>query len=217
MRTTSIASLAALTIATVAFADGPGAYRPPERALDAPVHEQQANDAYNAGYALVERADRSQALADAAANDEQRRAELRSAQSVYRASLERFKEAVRLNPSMHEAHTYLGYAHRKLGRYEQALQAYEQALHIKPDNPYAIEYQGEAFLGLNRVDAAKFNYLRLYALDRTQARKLLRAMRAWAEANAAAAPAGVDVAALKSWIADRERSHDADKAASSSW
>ena len=78
---------------------------------------------------------------------------------------------------MHEAYTYLGYANRKLGRYDEALHAYEQALKINPDTPYAIEYQGEAFLGLNRIDEARFNFLRLYALDQHQAAKLLQAMQ----------------------------------------
>ena len=61
-----------------------------------------------------------------------------------------------------------GYANRKLGRYDESLSAYDQALKINPDTPHAIEYQGEAFLALNRVDEARFNFLRLYALDQQQ-------------------------------------------------
>lgn len=104
---------------------------------------------------------------------------------------------------MHEAYTYLGYANRKLGRYDESLKAYEQALNINADTPYAIEYQGETFLALNRIDEARFNFLRLYALDQQQAAKLLQAMHAWVETNKAKPPAGIDVPALAAWVADR--------------
>jgi tetratricopeptide (TPR) repeat protein len=107
---------------------------------------------------------------------------------------------------MHEAYTYMGYANRKLGRYVEALRAYEQALKINPDTPHAIEYQGEAFLGLNRIDEARFNFLRLYALDQHQAAKLLQAMRAWVQANEAKPPAGIDMPALAGWIAEKSAS-----------
>ena len=88
----------------------------------------------------------------------------------------------------------------------EALHAYEQALKINPDTPHAIEYQGEAFLGLNRIDEARFNFLRLYALDQQHAAKLLQAMQAWVEANKAKPPAGIDVPALAAWIAEKAAS-----------
>jgi tetratricopeptide (TPR) repeat protein len=107
---------------------------------------------------------------------------------------------------MHEAYTYMGYANRKLGRYDDSLRAYEQALKINPDTPHAIEYQGEAFLGLNRIDEARFNFLRLYALDQAQAAKLLHAMSAWMDANKDKPPAGIDMPALAAWIAEKSES-----------
>lgn len=206
-------------LATAVLADGPGAHRPPERPRAAAAvsltDEMKAIDAYNAGYASIQRAEHQEALAAATANDRQRAAALADARAAYAASLESFNAAVRLDPAMHEAFTYLGYANRKLGRYERSLEAYEQALRINPDYPHAIEYQGQAFLGLNRIDAAQINYLRLYAINQAQAHKLLRAMQAWAEANAAKPPADIDVEALKTWIAERERSHDPNEVASS--
>jgi tetratricopeptide (TPR) repeat protein len=131
---------------------------------------------------------------------------LGDAQKAYRASLPNFATAVRLDRTMHEAYTYMGYANRKLGSYDEALRAYEQALKINADSPYAIEYQGEAFLGLNRIDEARFNFLRLYALDPQHATKLLQAMRAWMAANEAKPPAGIDMPALAAWIAEKSAS-----------
>ena len=212
------AALAGLLVATPCVADGPGAYRPRERASRPAVAltaELKAIDAYNTGFALIQRADHHEALAAAATSEAERDTARRDGRKAYETSLRHFSDAVRLDPSMHEAFTYLGYASRKLGRHSDALESYAQALRLNPDYPHAIEYQGQAFLGLNRIDEAKFNYLRLYALNQAQAHKLLRAMRAWTDEHAAAPPAGVDVAGLQTWIVERERSHDPNEPASS--
>lgn len=194
--------IALLGAVTAAYADGPGGYRPKDPG-PVPASEQGAIDAYTAGYASILRAEHAENLAAAASNDDERQAALSDAQKAYQASLLNFASAVRLDVSMHEAYTYMGYANRKLGRYEEALHAYGQALKINPDTTFAIEYQGEAFLGLNRIDEARFNFLRLYALDQNQAVKLLRAMHAWVQANEAKPPAGVDMPALTAWIAEK--------------
>jgi tetratricopeptide (TPR) repeat protein len=197
-----LAVIALLGAVTAVHADGPGGYRPKDRAA-APVSEQGAIDAYTAGYASILRAEHAENLVAASSNEAERTAAQRDAQEAYRASLPHFMAATRLDTSMHEAYTYLGYANRKLGRYDEALRAYDAALKINPDTPYAIEYQGEAFLGLNRIDEARFNFLRLYALDPSHAAKLLQAMRAWMAANEAKPPAGIDMPALAEWIAEK--------------
>jgi tetratricopeptide (TPR) repeat protein len=194
--------IALLGAVTAAYADGPGGYRPKDPG-PAPVSEQGAIDAYTAGYASILRAEHAENLAAAASNEAERQAALGDARKAYQASLPNFAIAVRLDESMHEAYTYMGYANRKLGRYDDALRAYERALKINPDTTFAIEYQGEAFLGLNRIDEARFNFLRLYALDQSQAAKLLRAMHAWVAANEAKPPAGIDMPALTAWIAEK--------------
>jgi tetratricopeptide (TPR) repeat protein len=212
---------AALLLANThaSLADGPGAYRPRERTPSAsvkPSDELSAIDVYNTGYALIQRAEHYENLASASNSEAERSAALRDARAVYEESLAKFSSAVKFDPSMHEAYTYLGYANRKLGRHTAALAAYEQALRINPDYPHAIEYQGQAFLGLNRIDEAKFNYLRLYALNQAQAHKLLRGIQAWADAYAAEPPNGIDMVALRAWIAERERSHDPNES-SNAW
>jgi tetratricopeptide (TPR) repeat protein len=194
--------IALLGAVTAAYADGPGGYRPKDPG-PVPVSEQGAIDAYTAGYASILRAEHAENLAATAANEAERQAALDDAQKAYQTSLPSFATAVRLDETMHEAYTYMGYANRKLGRYDEALRAYQQALKINPDTTFAIEYQGEAFLGLNRIDEARFNFLRLYALDQHQAAKLLRAMQAWMQANEAKPPAGIDMPALAAWIAEK--------------
>ena len=200
-----LAVIALLGAVTAVYADGPGGYRPKSRG-PIPVSEQRATDAYTAGYASILRAEHAENLAAASSNDADRKAALGSAQEAYRQSLPHFTEATRLDSSMHEAYTYLGFANRKLGRYDESLQAYEQALEINPDAVHAIEYQAEALLGLNRIAEVRFNYLRLYALDLRQAAKLLHAMSTWVEANKAKPPAGIDMPELAAWVDGQARS-----------
>lgn len=206
-------------VATAApvYADGPGAYRPkPRSAPPLVLSEQSAIDAYNVGYAAIQRADHQQALAEASSDANEKSAAERSARDSYKESLRHFEAAVRLDASMHEAYTYLGYANRKLGDYPKALAAYQQALKIFPDYPHAIEYQGQALLGLNRLDEARFNYLRLYALNKGQAAKLLQAMREWTAAHQNSVIDGVDVSGFSAWVAQRSEL-TRDDVPSSSW
>lgn len=197
-----LAVIALLGAVTTVHADGPGGYRPKDRG-PVPVSEQGAIDAYTAGYASILRAEHAENLAAASAGEAEREAAQRRAQNAYQASLSHFEAAVRLDTSMHEAYTYLGYANRKLGRYDESLTAYGRALKINPDTPYAIEYQGETYLALNRIAEARFNFLRLYAIDEYHAAKLLQAMQAWVDANKERPPAGIDVPELAAWIAER--------------
>ncbi|HEY6644847.1 tetratricopeptide repeat protein [Povalibacter sp.] len=188
-RAALIVAVAALTfVAAIARADGPGAYRPVERPSSSTAPVLHAIDAYNAGYAQIRRADELGTQADAA----------RQAKIAYQAALKEFSRAVQLDPAMHEAYTYIGYAKRQLSDYEAALDAYEKALRINPDYPPAIEYQGEAFVKLGRMDEAKFNYLRLYALSPPLAAKLLTSMQQRVGSNRSA-----DTAELEAWMTER--------------
>ena len=53
----------------------------------------------------------------------------------------------------------MGFAYRKTGDYAKALEMYDKALALQPGFPDAIEYRGEAYLALNRIDDAKQAYL----------------------------------------------------------
>lgn len=175
------AALASLVLAIPLIAAGDA---PPKRiakpAQPVAQYAQVSLDAYGEGYAFIERATRMEHDAQQVGTSDQTTAVLLSkAKLAYGDALTAFERAVRADPRIYEAHTYIGYANRKLGRYEAALSAYATALQLKPDYARAIEYQGEAFLGLDRFTDAKLNYLRLYALDHEQAQKLLAAMHEW--------------------------------------
>jgi len=203
--------------AAPAHADGPGAYRPPPQSAKQPtISEHGAIEAYNLGYAAIQHADHVDALAEAATSAEEKKQAQRQASDEYKQSLNYFSEAVRQDASMHEAYTYLGYANRKLGRYPAALDAYDHALSISPDYPHAIEYQGEAFLGLDRIEDARINYLRLYALSKGQAGKLLRAMQAWVAKHADAATKSAEVKDFAQWVAQRAQLTETDSS-STDW
>jgi tetratricopeptide (TPR) repeat protein len=185
-------------------ADAPPGYGPVQTESGT-AYETAARDAYGMGYASIERATRLDHDAAAAPNERTRETAMRDAARAYEDALLAFEQAIELEPEMYEAHTYLGYANRKLGRYDRSLAAYETALRLKPDYARAIEYQGEAFLGLDRFESAKRNYLRLYALDTQQADKLLTAMRRWAEAREREARArpNQQIANASAWLATR--------------
>ena len=104
-----------------------------------------------------------------------------------------------------QAYNGMGFSYRKTGDYAKALEMYDKALTLKPGFPDAIEYRGEAYLGLNRVDDAKQAYLEILAADRKQADTLMAAMQKWI-ADKTTNPAGVDpavVSGLETWLKER--------------
>jgi len=155
-------------------------------------NEGRGRAAYNAALQLLKKAD---ALTGTAAQD------------AYKRARKQFQEATTWAPELAEAWNGVGYTQRKLGSHIAALAAYEQALRLKPGYPEAIEYRGEAFLGLNRIDDAKQAYLELFAAHRGLSDLLLESMRGWIQSRRET-PEGVDVAAineLEAWVQERSR------------
>jgi tetratricopeptide (TPR) repeat protein len=165
----------------------------------------QARFAYNTGVRAVEKADALGADAARQTDAKKRDKLLIKAGDSYTVAMRKFTRATELDPVMHEAWNYLGYANRKLGNYQAALTAYDRALNLKPGFAEAIEYRGHAYLGLNRLGDAKDAYLSLFSSNRTLAAQLLVGMQEWV-ANHRNDPAGVDVAsvdAFSSWVLER--------------
>jgi len=189
--------------APTAWSNG-GGPEPEMRAPREQTPEEKAKTLYNQGVKDVKKADKFQAsalqLTDAGKKDRA----VKEAQEYYSSALTRFQQAAQTNPQMPEAWNYVGYTNRHLGNYDAALTAYERALSLKPGYADALEYRGEAFLGLNRVGDAKQAYLDLFAGNRQLADKLLAAMRGWLDAQKASASAdAAAVSDMDKWIQER--------------
>jgi Flp pilus assembly protein TadD len=62
---------------------------------------------------------------------------------------------IEARPWEDEAYNLSGFAYRKLGDYNRALVSYDQALKLNPHNRGALEYLGEAYLEMDRPQAAQ--------------------------------------------------------------
>ena len=169
--------------------------------------EGKANLAYNIGLSVVETGDQATTAADAATDDATRKAALESARASYTEARARFQEAAMLNATMPGAWNMVGYTERKLGNYDAALAAYERALGLNPNYAQAIEYRAEAYLGLNRIDAAKQAYLDLFASNRALSEQFLGAAKKWVVARRKA-PGNASTAVINDmdrWVQERTR------------
>jgi tetratricopeptide (TPR) repeat protein len=167
--------------------------------------QQKARDAYNDGVRYVKKADKAQSASLEAKDAGKKEQEAREAHELYGKALARFKEAVELDATLHEAWNYVGYTSRKLGNYEDALAAYGKALSLKPGYADALEYRGEAYLGMSRIPDAQQAYLDLYAGNRALAGKLLAAMKNWVAAQRANSTGNtsVNLDDVDKWIQER--------------
>jgi len=167
--------------------------------------EDAAKSAYNAGVHSVKKAQGYDADAAKASTPEKAAKAHDKAQKAYRESLESFIDAVGADPKMYQAWNYLGFANRHLGNYGDALSAYAKALEINPNYPDAIEYRGEAYLGLNQIEGAKGAYMALFRDSRPLADELMGAMRHWAEARRQDAQglSPAEIEAFAKWMDER--------------
>jgi len=181
----------------------PAPAAPPGGGMPMMTPEEMARGAYNSG---IDHKDKGLKLEQKAATEQKdQQKNLTKAKSEYEKSLKDFKKASELAPNLFQAYNGMGFAYRKMGDYTKALEMYDKALQMAPGFPDAIEYRGEAYLALNRVEDAKQAYMELFASDRKQADLLMKAMVDWV-ARRHADPAGVDPAALstfESWIKER--------------
>jgi len=164
-----------------------------------------AKSAYNAGVRNIKKAQEYDADAAKASSPEKAAKAHDKAQKAYHDSLGSFIDAVGADPKMYEAWNYLGFANRHLGNYADALSSYAKALDINPNFPNAIEYRGEAYLGLNQIEEAKGAYMALFRDSRQLADELMAAMHRWAEARKQDAQglSSGDVEAFTKWMDER--------------
>jgi tetratricopeptide (TPR) repeat protein len=168
--------------------------------------QQLAVEAYNSGVRELGKAKDHEADAAKAGSDEKKAAkELDKAHKVYGNALEQFERAVDKAPGLFQAWNYVGFCQRHLGDYESALTAYAHALELKPAYAEAVEYQAEAFLGLNRLEDVKTSYMRLFRDVRPLADELMTAIRRWIDERErdAKGVSSQDLAGFAKWVDER--------------
>ena len=168
--------------------------------------EQQAVDHYNAGLKLRDKALAFQTEEAQASGPGERTKLEKKAQQAFEKAIVQFREATAKYPRYYQAYSDLGFALRKTGDHTGALEAYDHALSLSPAYAPAIEYRGEAYLGLDRVEDAKSAYMALFGADRGQADLLLKAMKGWVEKRRAE-PGSLSpdsVQEFSAWLSQRE-------------
>ncbi|MGH8149839.1 MAG: hypothetical protein ACRETB_07695 [Steroidobacteraceae bacterium] len=177
----------------------------PSSASAGPAPNAAAVSIYNAGVTLLKRGDELDAKASAERGGERSRA-LKSARSAYRDAHAKFLAATQRDPSLPEAWNNLGYTARKIGLNEDALVAYARALVLRPNYPQALEYRGEAYLNLYRLDDAEQAYMDLFVTDRAVAKDFLGVMKRWAAAHQGQSGThAAAVAGMAKWVAARSQ------------
>ena len=92
------------------------------------------------------------------------------------AAEEDFRQAIVQQPTFADAWNELGYALRNQRRHGESVDAYHEALRLRPDFPEALEYLGETYVKLGRLDDARRTLDRLKPLDAARARELAEAI-----------------------------------------
>lgn len=202
-----VAALAASAPAGAAFAHGSGSTGGGTGSFSSQPRtpEDGAKAAYNNGVRTLKKAQEYEADAAKASNPQKSAKALEKAQQCYSKALGEFIDAVSQQPGMYQAWNYIGFANRHLGNYDAALPAYAKALELNPAYPEAVEYRGEAYLGLNKLEEAKDAYMTLFRDSRSLADELMAAMRKWADSRRkdaqGLAPDAVE--AFSKWVEER--------------
>ncbi len=167
--------------------------------------QQEAERLYNDAVGYKEKADKLDVEAAAAA-DPKKKAKLEAKSRDKREdAIAKYKKATEKYPPLYQAWGGLGHAYRMVGNYDASLAAYDKALEIQPGFTPAIEYRGEAYLGLNRLDDVRAAYMQLFTMDRPRADTLGAAIEKWIAKNqeGQSAPAGFDE--FVQWAEDRKK------------
>ena len=82
----------------------------------------------------------------------------------YKSALKTLKKYTKSKKKDADGWTLLAFTNRKLKNYSEAESLYTKALNLDPDNKVAIEYQGELFVELGRLEEANANLAKLREL-----------------------------------------------------
>lgn len=141
--------------------------------------QQIAVERYQKGLKARDRAWKYEEEARSETNQKKQQKLAKKSKKQFQKAQKNYNRALKTIPNAYDIHTELGYAYRKTGDYELSLASYGEALRLQPGYPEAIEYRGEAYLGLNRLDDVKTSYMTLFRNDREKADLLMAAIQQW--------------------------------------
>lgn len=162
-----------------AASGGGGGGVAPQQSMKRLTPEEKAAASYDSGTKHRDRAEKYERQAIEQTNEKKLAKLQKKIAREYARAIKDYERSIGHYERFSEAHNSVGYALRKVGRYEESLAAYNVAIRINPYFDQAIEYRGEAYLGLNRLDEAKEAYIELFQNDRTLAEQLMAAMIVW--------------------------------------
>src|SRR4051794_12048603 len=84
----------------------------------------------------------------------------------------KYRAAIRADRTIPEAWNGLGHALKMQASYDSAIVAYEEALRLRPKYPQALEYLGETYVAIGKLDEARAVLARLEPLDAQLAAQL---------------------------------------------
>ena len=82
----------------------------------------------------------------------------------YKAALNTLKKYTKAERDDADGWTLLAFTNRKLQNFTKAEDLYEKALILEPNNKIALEYQGELYVEINKIDKAIINLSKLEKL-----------------------------------------------------
>ncbi len=197
------AALLTLSIQPIVAHAAGGSTSTPSPTVSQTDPREMAKDSYNRALRYRDKAWEYEAKASSEGQDAEKYA--KKAEKEYGKARKALESAIKNDPMLYQAHSSLGYVLRKTGEYQNSLAAYNRALEINPRYAEAIEYRGEAFLGLNRIEDAKTAYMELFRTDRKRADELMDAMQEWVDARSTDAgdvDAGL-IAEFSGWVEER--------------
>lgn len=202
MRKTPAFAVAALLLSPPALLAAGGSSAPSTSLPSTQLSpEQGATASYNKGLKQRDKAWKLEEEAEAA-EGKARDKLLKKAQKAYGKAVRELRAAVDVKPDYYQAWSSLGYALRKTGEFDESIAAYDRALELNPLYPEAIEYRGEAYLGLGRLEDAKEAYMELFRIDRPRAGELMTAMKRWLESGGGAVSESVREEFAR-WVEER--------------
>lgn len=125
---------------------------------------------------------------------------------TYGRALEEYTEVLRNKNDLYEPWAKIGFIHLHFGAYRESIDDLNHALALKPDSQEAIEWRGEAFMGVDHLDEAKAAYMDLFFHARPLADQMMTNMQGWLQRHRASA-SGVrasDIDAFEKWLQERE-------------